>query len=101
MFITFFLKDLQPFGCKPLFYERNRVSNLMHPKVHHIGHPTPDFGDTSPKQSFVFQFSSHSRTPLREHSQIHDFSASPKSTLPKHKNALFIGVSEDWYSAKC
>ena len=62
---------------------------------------TPDFGDTSPKQSFVFQFSSHSRTPLREHSQIHDFSASPKSTLPKHKNALFIGVSEDWYSAKC
>jgi len=61
----------------------------------------PDFGDTSPKQGFVFQFSSHSRTPLREHSQIRDFSASPKSTLPKHKNALFIEVSEDWYSAKC
>ena len=60
-----------------------------------------DFGDASPKQLFATKTSYHSRTPLREHIQIRDFSASPKSPLSKSQNALFIGVSEDWHFAKC
>ena len=65
------------------------------------GQCAPDFGDTSPKQFFATQIFLHSRTPLRKHIQIRNFSASPKSPLAKSQNALFIGVSGDWYFAKC